>query len=247
MVEQPLGLPVTAPARGGPGVGRTPRDKCPSALVPGVVQQRCGGATVLSDRRREPAVERGGDRELIPDVDLERVRECARAVRRAGMVAQKLVDGRQFAADPSRVPAAGVGGPLGLPDLAAGVLQTRLAVTPGRERALNDPGLLGDGGLGARELGLQRDELPGELRLPVLTQRLQLTRHRRDPRLRLGIRGVTGGLRGERLDRLPGACHPRADGHPRGLQRFGAVADPLTGAARRVGAARELLAVGTAG
>ena len=113
-------------------------------------------------------------------------------------------------------------------------------------RCADGLGLVGRTSAGLGQLGLELSELACELGLAVAVQRGQRLLEPRDPLRRLGVVLVGGGLGGEGGVDLPVAGQPGLDGHAAGARGLGAVADPLGGAAGRVGTARELLALGAA-
>ena len=87
-------------------------DQRPAAIGARAIEQRTRGAPVLEHRGAEPAVEGGGDRELVTGVDLELVRQNSGAAGRGGLAAQELIDGRELPANSRRLAAGDLDGPL---------------------------------------------------------------------------------------------------------------------------------------
>ena len=78
--------------RGFRGPGRVRRvtglhDQGPAAVGAGAVEQRPGGDPVPEDRGAKPPVERRGDRELVPRIDVELVGQHGGAARSRGLAA----------------------------------------------------------------------------------------------------------------------------------------------------------------
>ena len=164
----------------------------------------------------------------------------------AGVMAQELVDGGELAADAGGLPARPLHGALGVADLGAHPLGGGLGRLALGLRRGHHVRVLGDAAPGGGQLLLELGELAGELGLAVAVQRGQRLLEARDPPGRLRIVLVGSGFGGERDLDLLITGQPALDGGGSGPCRLGAVADPLRGAAGRVGAPRELLALGAA-